>query len=184
MTLQGVGNNMFKHKHISLMRWINIFVIIQTHILDTRNVTYTRTKQHVGAAQPGWDRIFYFVGANTFSKKFRPKQRKSDATKDFQNSGNLGMSSCDKKFLTVAWNLFLWQEVSFCEKIFFLPVTGHFCLWQEISSCDKKFLPVTRYFFLWQEISNYSIKFLPVTRSFFLWPEISSNAKNFFEPFP
>ena len=51
---------------------------------------------------PGWDKIFYFVEANTFSQKFRPKQRESDATKDVQNSGNLGISSYDKKFLTVA----------------------------------------------------------------------------------
>ena len=50
----------------------------------------------------GWDKIFYFVGANTFNQKFRPKQREPDATKDVQNSGNLGISSYDKKFLTVA----------------------------------------------------------------------------------
>ena len=50
----------------------------------------------------GWDKIFYFVGANTFSQKFRPKQLESDATEDAQNSGYLGISSCDKKFLTVA----------------------------------------------------------------------------------
>ena len=50
----------------------------------------------------GWDKIFYFVGANTFGQKFRPKQRESDATEDVQNSGNLGASSSDKKLLTVA----------------------------------------------------------------------------------
>ena len=52
--------------------------------------------------EAGWDKIFYFVGANTFNKKFRLKQRESDATKDVQDSGNLGISSSDKKFLTVA----------------------------------------------------------------------------------
>ena len=83
------------------------------------------------------------------------------------------ISSYDKKFLTVAWNYFIWQEVSFCDKKFF-PVTGHFCLWQEISSCDMKCLPVTRNFFLWQEISFCDKKFLPLIRASFLWQEISS----------
>ena len=105
-------------------------------------------------AEPGWDKISYFVGANTFSQKFRPKQRESDATKDVQNSGNLGISSYDKKFLTVAWNSFLWQEVSFCDKKF-LPVTGHF-------ASDKKFHPVTRNFFLWQDIFSCDKKFLTI----------------------
>ena len=41
--------------------------------------------------KPGWDKIFYFVGANTFSRKLRPKQLESDATKDAQNSGNFGI---------------------------------------------------------------------------------------------
>ena len=42
-------------------------------------------------AEPGWDKISYFVGANTFRRdKRRPKKR------------NLGISSYDKKFLTVA----------------------------------------------------------------------------------
>ena len=55
----------------------------------------------------GWDKIFYFVGANTFSQKFRPEQRESDATEYVQNNGNFGIPvtrnfSCDKKFLTVA----------------------------------------------------------------------------------
>ena len=86
--------------------------------------------------------------------------------------------SCDKKFLLMPGNFFLWQEIS-SDARKFLPVTGHFCLWQEISSCDKKFLPVTRNFFLWQEIYNYGMKFLPLTKSFFLWQEISSNAKKF-----
>ena len=70
--------------------------------------------------QPGWDKKIYFVGANTFSQKFLLKQRESDATEDVQNSGNSGISSCDKKFLTV----------------------------HEIFSFDKKFLSVTRRFFL------------------------------------
>lgn len=54
------------------------------------------------STKPGWDEICYFVGANNFSQKFRLKQRESDVTEDVQNSGNLGISSCDKKFLTVA----------------------------------------------------------------------------------
>ena len=40
-------------------------------------------------------------------KKFHTKQRELDATEDVQNSSNLGISSYDKKFLTVAWNSFL-----------------------------------------------------------------------------
>ena len=137
---------------------------------------------------PGWDKIFYFVGANTFSLKFRQKQRESDVTEGVQSSGNLGvkygvyksifsvsinanldfcffnlfntwlclklsllflikkMSCCDKKFLTMALNSFLWQEVSFCDRKF-LPLTRIFFLWQEISFCDMKFLFVTRHFF-------------------------------------
>ena len=56
----------------------------------------------VADVEAGWNKIFYFVGANTFSRKFCPKQRESDKTKDVQNSGYLGISSYDKKFLTVA----------------------------------------------------------------------------------
>ena len=91
--------------------------------------------------QPGWDKIFHFVGANTFSQKFRPKQRESDATKDSKTA--------------IIW--------------VFLPVTRNVFLWQDISASDKKFHTVTRNFFLWQEISNYGMKFLPVAKSFFLW---------------
>ena len=39
----------------------------------------------------GWDKIFYFVGANTSSRKFHPKQWESDATEGVQNRGNLGI---------------------------------------------------------------------------------------------
>ena len=39
----------------------------------------------------GWDKIFYLMGANTFSQKFCPKQWESAATEDIQNSGNLGI---------------------------------------------------------------------------------------------
>ena len=46
----------------------------------------------------------------------------ADATEDVQNSSNLGISYCDKRFLTVALNSFLRQEVSFCDKKF-LSVT-------------------------------------------------------------
>ena len=105
-------------------------------------------------SQTGWDKIFYFVGANTFSQKFCPKQRESDATKDVQNSCNSGISFHDKKLLTVAWNSFLWQEVSFCDKKF-LPITGHFYLWQEISSCERNF-------FLWKDIFSCDKKFLTI----------------------
>ena len=42
--------------------------------------------------KPGLDKTFYFVGTNTFSQKFRPKQRESDATKGTQNSGNLDIN--------------------------------------------------------------------------------------------
>ena len=55
-----------------------------------------------GQPLAGWDRIFYFMEANTFSQKFGPKQRESDATEDVQNSGNLGISSYDKFFFNVA----------------------------------------------------------------------------------
>ena len=40
----------------------------------------------------GWDKTFYFVGADAFSQKFRPKQRDSDATKSLKNSGNLALN--------------------------------------------------------------------------------------------
>ena len=95
----------------------------------------------IGTPGPGWDKIFHFVGANTFSQKFRPKQRESDATKDSKTA--------------IIW--------------VFLPVTRNVFLWQDISASDKKFHTVTRNFFLWQEISNYGMKFLPVAKSFFLW---------------
>ena len=49
---------------------------------------------------PGWDKIFYFVGANTFSQKFHPKQRESDATEGVQNSGNLGIRYVVYKFIS------------------------------------------------------------------------------------
>ena len=48
-------------------------------------------QQIFGRSWPGWDKIFYFVGANTFSQKFRPKQRESDTTEGVQNTGNLGI---------------------------------------------------------------------------------------------
>ena len=39
------------------------------------------------------------------------------------------------------------REASSCDRGF-LPVTGNFFLWQNIFSCDRKFLPVTGNFFL------------------------------------
>ena len=61
-------------------------------------------------SQTGWDKIFYFVGADTFSQKFRPKQRESDATtrqKTLKKAviwvfPRQDISSSNKKFLTVA----------------------------------------------------------------------------------
>ena len=68
---------------------------------------------------------------------------------------------CDKKFLTVALNSFLWQEVPFCDnKLLLIP--RNFFLWQDISASDKKFLPVRRNFILWEEISSCNKKFLPI----------------------
>ena len=78
----------------------------------------------------------------------------------------------------VAWNSFLWQEVSFCDKKF-LPVTWHFCLWQDISSCDKKFLTMAWNSFPWQEVSFCNKKFLLMQRNFFLWKEISTSDKKY-----
>ena len=78
------------------------------------------------------------------------------------------ISSCNKKFLTVAWNSFLWKEVSFCNKKFLL-VERNFFLWQEISSCDKKLLPLERDFFLSQEISSCGNRLIAVPKCFFLW---------------
>ena len=54
-----------------------------------------------------------------------------------------------KKFLTVAWDSFLWQEVSFCDKKFLL-MPRYFFLWQEIFSVDNKFLIVAWNSFLRQ----------------------------------
>ena len=113
----------------------------------------------------GWDEIFYFVGANSFSQKFCPKQQ--------------GISSCEKKILTVAWNSFLWQDISLCDNKFLLMPRNVF-LWQEFlpvarnSSSDKKILPLTRGFSLQQEISSRDKKFLPLIRDSFKWQEISS----------
>ena len=53
---------------------------------------------HARYMLPGWDKIFCFVGANTFSQKFRPKQRESDATEGVQNSGNLGIKHVVHKY--------------------------------------------------------------------------------------
>ena len=39
-------------------------------------------------SETGRDKTFYFVGADAFRQKFRPKQRESDATKNLKNSGN------------------------------------------------------------------------------------------------
>ena len=55
-------------------------------------VLWTGTNKYLLLSQPGWDKIFYFVGSNTFSQKFRLKQRESDATKGVQNSGKLGFN--------------------------------------------------------------------------------------------
>ena len=44
-----------------------------------RNI-WRKGPSFLGGIEPGWDEIFYFVGANTFSQKFCPKQRESDTT--------------------------------------------------------------------------------------------------------
>ena len=69
---------------------------------------------------PCWDKIFYFVGANTFNQKFCPKQRESDATKGVQNSGNLGINlQIYIIFINASFDFFfLWQK--------FLSVTRNF----------------------------------------------------------
>ena len=41
-------------------------------------------------------------GGIKYCTSWEPIQHESDATKDVQNSGNLGISSYDKKYLTVA----------------------------------------------------------------------------------
>ena len=110
---------------------------------------------------PGWDKIFHFVGANTFSQKFRLKQRESDTTKDSK-------TAIIWVFLRVTRNVFLWQDISVSDKKFH-TVTRNFFLWQEMSNYGMKFLPVPRNFFLWQEISALNKRFLSVTISFFLW---------------
>ena len=101
-----------------------------------------------------WDKIFYFVGAYTISRKFCPKQRKSGATEGVQNSGNLDIEN----FLVFPPTRPITNKAL---KSSFFP-------WDEISSSNKKFLPLTRNFFLWQEISSCVKKFLPVTRNIFL----------------
>ena len=62
--------------------------------------------EQVGAmlCQAGWDKIFYFVGTNTFSRKFRPKQRESDATESVKKSGNLGIKYVVYKFIFIFQN--------------------------------------------------------------------------------
>ena len=51
-----------------------------------------------------------------------------------------GNGSCDRKFLPVTRNFFLWQEISFCDRKC-LPVTGNVFLWQEMFSCDRIWRP-------------------------------------------
>ena len=69
-------------------------------------------------------------------------------------------------------NIFLWQEISFCDRRCF-PV-------DKISSCDRKFLSMTGNFYLWLETSSCDRKNLPVTEisscdgKIFLWHEVSS----------
>jgi len=148
-----------------------------------------------GAAEPGWDKIFCFVGTNIFRQKFRPKQRESDATEDVQialiwvlNMGFTNLyfylwqetSFCHKKFLPMPRHFFLWQEISFHYKKFLLSPRNFF-LWLDIFTSEKKLLPVTRNFFLWQDISALDLeyRFLSVTRNFSLWQLITCRVKMF-----
>ena len=55
-----------------------------------------------------------------------------------------------QKFSNCGINSLLRQEVSFCDKTFFL-MPRNFFLWQEISASDKNLLPVTWNYFHWQE---------------------------------
>ena len=87
---------------------ILITLILNKKMIETSKENYLKMKISTTEGVQilwvgGWGfQIFYFVGANTFSPKFRLKQRESDTTEDVQNTGNLGISSSDKKFLTVA----------------------------------------------------------------------------------
>ena len=58
-----------------------------------------RLPNDVRLSYAGWDKIFYFMGANTFSKKFCPKHRESDAKEGVQNSNNLGIKYVFYKFI-------------------------------------------------------------------------------------
>ena len=52
---------------------------------------------------PGWDKTFYFLGADTFSQEFCPKQR------ELQNSGNFlqEIPNCGMGFLPMTRSFFL-----------------------------------------------------------------------------
>ena len=59
--------------------------------VEERQVKFGQVQLGQVKSGPGWDKIFYFVGAITFSQRFHPKQQESDTTEGIQNSGNLGI---------------------------------------------------------------------------------------------
>ena len=61
-----------------------------------------------GETASGWDKIFYFVGADAFRQKFRPKQRESDATKNLENSSNSTLNKLNLLYES------LYESLDFC----------------------------------------------------------------------
>ena len=51
-----------------------------------------------------------------------------------------GNGSCDRKFLPLTGNFFLWMEMSSGDRKC-LPVTGNVFLWQEMFSCERIWRP-------------------------------------------
>ena len=160
-------------------------------------VLWTGTNKYLLLSQPGWDKIFYFVGSNTFSQKFRLKQRESDATKGVQNSGKLGFNlqiyyisinaSFDFWFLNRIYEVWwIWNTRFYsCKLSWSVYISALVCWYIQswLKSClFKSWIEILfrsfinaltkpqkeRNFFLWQKISNCGIKFLLfVSRNFF-----------------
>ena len=92
----------------------------------------------------GWNRIFYFVEANTFSWKFHLKQRNQTREKLFKIAvmwfTNLYFLYYES--INASWPLVTSNWV--CDKILVFPSTHSFTnkAMKEVFSCDKKFLAV------------------------------------------
>ena len=88
------------------------------------------------------------------------------------------MSSCDRTFLPLSRNFFLWQENSSCIKISLL-VTRNLCPRLDIPFCDKKLLPVAIHCLQCPDVSSCDKKIFP---SCCVWQEIQEYLEAQFVP--